>query len=46
MIKIQPEKFLEFARTNNPKMAEKDYLECAILEKLFQNEYIIFHKNM
>ncbi|MBR2012241.1 MAG: nucleotidyl transferase AbiEii/AbiGii toxin family protein [Alphaproteobacteria bacterium] len=40
MIKIQPEKFLEFARTNNPKMAEKDYLECAILEKLFQNEYI------
>ncbi len=40
MIKINPETILSFSRTNNPKMAEKDFLECAILDKLFQDEYI------
>ena len=40
MIKLKPEDFLAFNRTNNPKMAEKDFLECAILDNLFQDDYI------
>ena len=40
MIKIKQDDILAFARTNNPKMAEKDFLECAILDTLFQDEYI------
>lgn len=40
MIKIKNDDRLAFLRTNNPKMAEKDYLECLILDKLFQNDYI------
>ena len=34
---------MAFRRTNNPKMAEKDYLECVLLDRLFQDEY--FAKN-
>lgn len=29
-----------FNKTANPRLAEQDYLECVILEKLFQDEYI------
>lgn len=40
MKKIENGTRLAFLRTNNPKMAEKDYLECVVLEKLFQDENI------
>lgn len=39
MVKLKSETYLAFRRTNNPKLAEKDYLECALLEKLFQDKY-------
>ncbi len=29
-----------FNKTTNPRLAEQDYLECVILNKLFQDEYI------
>ena len=40
MVKIRNEVSRAFQRTNNPKMAERDYLECVVLDKLFQDDYI------
>lgn len=40
MTKISMEAHKAFQRTVNPKMAEKDYLECCILDELFQDDYI------
>lgn len=40
MVKIKNEVCQAFQRTNNPKMAERDYLECVVLDKLFQDDYI------
>lgn len=40
MVKINTEHYKIFQKTNNPIMAERDYLECAILEQLFENQYI------
>lgn len=40
MVKIKADTYLAFQRATNPKMAEKDYLECLVLEKLFQDEYV------
>ena len=34
MIKISTDTYKAFQRTSNPRMAEKDYIECAILEEL------------
>lgn len=40
MIKISTDTYKAFQRTSNPRMAEKDYIECAILEELFNDPYI------
>lgn len=40
MVKIKNEVLQACQRTNNPKMAERDYLECVVLDKLFQDEYV------
>ncbi len=40
MIKITADKYKAFQHTANPKSAEKDYLECCLLDKIFQDSYI------
>lgn len=39
MIKINTETYKAFQNTANPKLAEKDYLECTVLDELFREPY-------
>lgn len=39
MIKINSETYRIFQNTANPKLAERDYLECAVLNDMFQEPY-------
>lgn len=39
MVKINNNTYNILRRAQNPTMAEKDYLECVVLEKLFDNGY-------
>lgn len=41
MIKIGTEAYKIIQQSPNPKMAEKDYLECLILDTLFNNPYFL-----
>ena len=43
MIKLLPETYQAFDRTPNPRLALHDYLECYVLDKIFQNDY--FRRN-
>lgn len=40
MIKISTETYKIFKKALNPRLAEKDYLECLILDTLFNDNYI------
>ena len=40
MIKISSDAYKIFQKTKNPILAEKDYLECLILDSLFNDNYI------
>lgn len=40
MIKISSDTYKIFQKTKNPILAEKDYLECLILDSLFNDNYI------
>lgn len=40
MVKISNTTYNIIRRAQNPQMAEKDYLECVVLDKLFNNQYI------
>lgn len=39
MVKIGTETYKIIQQAPNPRMAEKDYLECLILDKLFNDPY-------